>query len=655
MARPMPRRSLIEGSVSPAAISVTVPTSFPGLAQQATDWGNISNRASQFSNMLAEIAGKQAKAKGAAYGARTAPTVDQLVAMKNLGQPVILQGDPGSQNIYEQNVYAAQLAVTEDRYELLGRKTINELIAQGADPNGPYATPDEFQNALEVVVTEYSGVMSAISPSSGAKVGHSLGLLANSAVLSFSRTYMEKQIDADAADALASVSMFLDNVTTIVDGHQSSTAGSLPTEKMAKLIGEGKYAEWLRADAAGTVPSLDERLDAERTRMITHLTGRISGTQLKSAITSYDKKIAEAKISRIARWAAGSDFNAREQLTKPFTALSQNNLEGVQPDIKEIWESLDDTQQAAALDEVTKIQSAIHTRLNIESDAVKSAHETQLDTDLIALGELTNSREFDPASEAIVSLIESIKGNPEVTPKILKDIRLIVEKGETVAVSEAGLKSKLSTLAALNSLTPAMIFKAQADSRLTGDDAAELHGNLRSQRDRLVKHALDSAYARFTPDLKTPRSQLQGERLLQTNQYLAFTEKLLSDRRTWEKKVAEAISRGDPVPEGFFDPTSDLEARLDAAGSLQRDKRISDLWHDLEKRGKALLGIGDHGLEEFTFSPELKTDADTIKSLRRRLTEISKIKNLEPLYLNAVKKVLMTLKELEGLEWPKLR
>ena len=643
MARPMPRRSLIEGSVSPAAISVTVPTRFPALEQEAAGWGDLSNRASQFSNMLGEIAGKRAKAKGAAYGARTAPTVDQLTAMKNLGQPVTLQGDPGSLNIYEQNVYAAQLAVTEDRYELLGRKAINELIAQGADPNGPYATPDEFQNALETVVTEYSEVMSAISPSSGAKVGHSLGLLANSAVLSFSRTYMEKQIDADQADAMASIPNFIGEIATIVSGHNA-----VGLEEKQALLEAGKYEDWTAA-AVGDTPSLMDKLDALRTRMETSLSGRVTGTKLKSALNDFDKVRGEVLVNEVANWAFTTPFQTADEVYNPHKWLTQNKLDKLPPNIREIWEGLDGTQRFEALKRVTKISGDIHQRINAASELERKAGEDRVDIILIEMGEIANLDERD--EEALRKLSNKLKAIPQATPEQINAARLMLEQRETVAVSRADVKTKLERLNELNQLKPIDVSQALAAGDLTNDDAGKFYERLRLQRDRLVKRALDLAAVEFQPDFQTPRRQLTAEKQLQNTQYKEFERRLIEDRKGWEAKLATALRKGADTPEGFYDPTAPefLKENIEQATERGRNAIIIQKYGTLDS---AVRRLQDAELIEGTPNFESQKGRDTARKIFKSILENDK---RQEQHRTAASMALEAMKDLKELKWPTRR
>jgi len=105
MPKSMPRRSLIDRGVTPVAMSVTVPTRFPGLEQVAETWGDLSRRAGEFSNMFLQIEAKRAEQKGLIAGAVQAPTYEEIELAAKLGKAVDLPGDRESFNIYEQKVF----------------------------------------------------------------------------------------------------------------------------------------------------------------------------------------------------------------------------------------------------------------------------------------------------------------------------------------------------------------------------------------------------------------------------------------------------------------------------------------------------------------------------------------------------------------------
>ena len=87
------RANLLQGSVAPiAGGNVSVPTDDPNNKLLAQGLGNLSSRLNQFSSTAFKVAGEQAKMAGTLYGARNAPTQQQLAQAKP-GEVVDLPGD----------------------------------------------------------------------------------------------------------------------------------------------------------------------------------------------------------------------------------------------------------------------------------------------------------------------------------------------------------------------------------------------------------------------------------------------------------------------------------------------------------------------------------------------------------------------------------
>ena len=121
---------------------------------QAKGWSDLSTRMDQMSDWAFKIAGKQAEAKGLAYGAANAPTIEQIEQAKRVGKPIEIVGNPTSFSIYEQAAYAGSMAVIEDRYEIAGRRKLTEIMADAAQDPG--VDPNELLRRLDEAVGAYS-------------------------------------------------------------------------------------------------------------------------------------------------------------------------------------------------------------------------------------------------------------------------------------------------------------------------------------------------------------------------------------------------------------------------------------------------------------------------------------------------------------------
>ena len=104
------RASLLQSAVAPASGGgVKVALKDPGLAESVSGFGTLSKRLDAFASHAFTIGGKQAKAMGTLYGAKHAPTLEQLVTASETGGVIELPGDPTSLKIADQAAYAAGL------------------------------------------------------------------------------------------------------------------------------------------------------------------------------------------------------------------------------------------------------------------------------------------------------------------------------------------------------------------------------------------------------------------------------------------------------------------------------------------------------------------------------------------------------------------
>jgi len=226
MPKSMPRRSLIDRGVTPVAMSVTVPTRFPGLEQVAETWGDLSRRAGEFSNMFLQIEAKRAEQKGLIAGAVQATTYEEIELAAKLGKAVDLPGDRESFNIYEQKVYEASLAVTESHYATLATVAMYEAYAEA---EGLGVTPEEMKDRLDAIVNSYTEIFSSVSPLSGAKLHLNLIRERNQKFVSYNKTWHANRKTERQTDSIVFVGEVIENMAEVFRGHIHGTHISLST------------------------------------------------------------------------------------------------------------------------------------------------------------------------------------------------------------------------------------------------------------------------------------------------------------------------------------------------------------------------------------------------------------------------------------------
>ena len=190
MAEYFQRANLLQGVSPISAPGVQVPLKNPALAAKGALFSDISQRVDQFAAVAFKKGAEIAKIKGTQYGAKHAPTLDQIINASITGLPIEIKGD-ATGNILQQAAYAGSLAKTESQIMALGRRTLTNYMAHAAQD--PSLKPEKFAQQANAIVVGYTNAMMAISPTSAQKINSSLGIVANSQLTSFSRTWMTNQ------------------------------------------------------------------------------------------------------------------------------------------------------------------------------------------------------------------------------------------------------------------------------------------------------------------------------------------------------------------------------------------------------------------------------------------------------------------------------
>jgi len=372
MAEYFPRANLIQGGVMPVTPqTVTVPLVDPALKEQAAGLGTLAQRLDQFSAVAFKEAGAKAKAAGVAYGARNAPTPEQVELAKNLGKPVDLPGDPSSISIFEQAAYAGSLAVTETNYTAAGRRALTTAMAEAAaDPNMDPAT---FTSKMDTIVSEYAGAMRTISPSSAAKIQATLGIVANSQVVSFSRTYVANAKKKLKDDAYVTYDGIVGGLEKRIDGYNSGQVTPYNVDDEGAVKGGGNPV------------TIEDIINAERKQAESALVhGGEPQKTINGKMASFDKAVAKAKISVIRAWAETGDY-----LDDPLQAYQDLTGKKAERRIQEIYGSLLSSDRTKVLNEIFSLYDRQQT---IKGDTEAADLKTYKDKTKTLMTELNDKR-----------------------------------------------------------------------------------------------------------------------------------------------------------------------------------------------------------------------------------------------------------------------
>ena len=333
----LPRANLIQGATAPtSAPGVSVPMQNPYLAQEAAFYNDLSQRLGQFENLAFKKAGEKAQAAGAQFGASQAPSLEQLELARKTGQPVQLAGDP-SGNLFEQAAYKGSLAVTESSMTAAGRRALTNYMAEAAQ--NPNLSPTEFAAKVDTITSEYASAMANLSRSSGAKVRATLGMVANSQITSFSRTYMANQKKKIKDQGYADFNDIMHNTTTLIKGFTPDLDGTL-----------SDILDVNRANAESALLQAGEKQSTVNSKM-----------------RSFDIFVGKQKIAAIADWGTSGEYGE-----DPLQAYQDLISGKASPNITALYNSLTASERRTVKNELWANKERHDTMRNDADDAVEN-------------------------------------------------------------------------------------------------------------------------------------------------------------------------------------------------------------------------------------------------------------------------------------------
>jgi len=507
----------LQGMVTPVSGGVRVPTGpDPALQIQAQGFNSLANRIGQFAESASKMAAAQAEAKGLAYGARNAPTIEDIEQAKSIGAPVELAGDPSSFNVYQQAAYKGSLAVAASRYEVAGRRKISEeFTAASADTT---LAPTDLRAKFDSIISEYANAFSAVSPTEAGKMQKSLSMLATSNLQSYSRSYATAQIKQGKADAIGRAVTRIGDAVSMVDGYQTPIN---PQSNTASL-----------ADQISSVRQLIEN------DLITH---NVAESTKKQKLTDFDKAVHTAKVGKLLNFARLPNSSA----LKLYQGL-QDPANKLPPELREIWSSMSDADKQ-------DVYKQAATTLE-QQNKFREATERQFDANNPAFQE-----------QAYVELADGINNNDPVAVKKaaqklavtgLNVSSILNQTNDVIIFDPPNITQELDRKLAARRLSPADIFKAQIKSATK----SKYFLKLRDQQDALMKKALDEIKRKYQPDFTTARQQLSAARVKANQQYNAAVDHIEEKLREHRDALAgDASALGelgrfvprDHLPEAF--------------------------------------------------------------------------------------------------------
>tara|TARA_R100000654_G_scaffold3257_2_gene11192 strand:+ start:442 stop:2277 length:1836 start_codon:yes stop_codon:yes gene_type:complete len=214
--------------LQPLGLQFKVPeTDFVGSRVQAQAMSELSANLDSMSNYLFKIAEQRAKIEGAEYGAKNAPTKQQIEDAYNAGEEIPIGGDKFT--IYGSALRNAQLSSVSDELEYLARNKIVEITknyntnveqyGKQTDEIKASLSPDNFATELDEIVAGYASTLDGVSPGYAKKFRAVLSRETNSKYLSYADKFIGEHNKFEKAKAIATTELFINNINTTIEGY----------------------------------------------------------------------------------------------------------------------------------------------------------------------------------------------------------------------------------------------------------------------------------------------------------------------------------------------------------------------------------------------------------------------------------------------------
>ena len=192
----------------------------------ARGMGQLSNSMDRMSQFFAEKASMEAEIEGQQYGARNAPTAEQLQDAFQSGEELELPGGFGT--VFDRAARKAALDITQTEIEFEARKRINEIITT-ATLNG--TNPSTMLDDIDAVTHGFAATFDDNSPGVARKLRAGLSIWANSKMASYENSYIADQ-------KAKSQSQFVSNTLGKLEGLSKIIEFGIETEETDPATGE---------------------------------------------------------------------------------------------------------------------------------------------------------------------------------------------------------------------------------------------------------------------------------------------------------------------------------------------------------------------------------------------------------------------------------
>lgn len=209
-------------------ISVPEQTAFNA---QATQRGamQVSQSLDRMVAFFRQQQAEKIKVEAAEFGAKNAPTLEQVQAAQESGEELLLPGD--NNTLYGRIARQAAASTVTDTIELAARKEINSAVIDATARRG---NPADLEDKLDAIIQGYGSTFDETVPSMSRALTSKLAMVANSQYTSYQNSYIEQ---ARADGKAAWMTNLLTTLTQLDEGLQILSAEG--TDKDGNIVSGG--------------------------------------------------------------------------------------------------------------------------------------------------------------------------------------------------------------------------------------------------------------------------------------------------------------------------------------------------------------------------------------------------------------------------------
>ena len=197
----------------------------------------LSASMDRMSAFFGEKARMEAEIEGAEYGAKNAPTEQQLRDAFQSGEELSLPGGTGT--IFDRAARQAALDITQTEVEFQARKRINEILTN-AELNG--TNPATILDDIDAVTHGFAATFDETSPGVSRKLRAGLSIWANGKMAAYENSYIAEQKTRSQSNWISNQLGMFEGLATIIekglettDANGEKTYRLLTSDDMAAL------------------------------------------------------------------------------------------------------------------------------------------------------------------------------------------------------------------------------------------------------------------------------------------------------------------------------------------------------------------------------------------------------------------------------------